>query len=387
MTAPRKLRMAMVGGGLGSFIGDVHRKAAAMDGLIELCAGAFSSTPEKALASAKALGIPEARSYPDYVTMLATEAELPETERVEVVSIVTPNHMHFAPAKAALLAGFHVICDKPMTLTLDEATELEAIVASTGKVFALTHNCTSYPMVRQAKAMIAKGELGTIRKVNAHYMQGWLSNPVEKSGHKQASWRTDKAQSGIGGALGDIGTHAHNLVEFVTGMNVKDVCADLTSYGEGRALDDDGNVLLRFENGAKGAILFSQVATGEENDLGFEVYGSEGSLVWRSENPNELTAKWLDATKPKMTYTTAGQGMYPAVASGYTRLPAGHPEGFLEGFANVYKHFAQAVLEFASSGRISDTPEYPTVSDGVRGMKFIYKCVESSENNSAWTRV
>ncbi|MBQ4821698.1 Gfo/Idh/MocA family oxidoreductase [Aquimarina sp. MMG016] len=379
-----RLKMGMVGGGIGSFIGDVHRKAASIDGMIDLVCGAFSSSEDKSIASAEVLGIPKHRTYGSFEQMIIEEVKLPEEERMDFVSIVTPNHMHFPPAKMALEHGFHVICDKPMTLTLEEAVELEKIVQSSGKVFALTHNYTGYPMVKQAKAMIAKGDLGTIRKVNVQYLQGWLATAVEKTGQKQAAWRVDPNKSGIGGALGDIGTHAENLVEYITGIQIKELAADLSAYGEGRTLDDDGNILLRFDNGAKGVMTFSQIATGEENNLGVKIYGTKGSVTWYQENPNELVVKWLD--QPKQVYTPGGNGGYPE-ASEYVRIPAGHPEGYLEGFATIYRSFAKELNQIKDSKSGSTLPDFPTAQDGVRGMKFIYAAVESSKNNAEWTKL
>lgn len=379
-----RLKMGMVGGGIGSFIGDVHRKAAGIDGMIDLVCGAFSSSKEKSLASAKELGIPDNRAYGSFEEMIEKESLLPENERMDFVAIVTPNHMHFPPAKMALEKGFHVICDKPVTLTLDEALELEKVVHSSGKIFALTHNYTGYPMVKQAKAMIAKGDLGELRKINIQYLQGWLATAVEKTGQKQASWRVDPKKSGIGGALGDIATHAENLAEYITDLQIKELAADLTAFGDSRILDDDGNILLRFENGAKGVLTFSQIATGEENNLGIRVYGTKGSLAWYQENPNELTVYWLD--KPKQIYTPGGNGTYPE-SSDYVRIPAGHPEGYLEGFATIYRSFAKELNSIMSGNSISKHLDFPTIADGVRGMQFIYAAVNSSKNNAAWTKL
>ncbi|TPN82272.1 Gfo/Idh/MocA family protein [Aquimarina algicola] len=378
------LKMGMIGGGAGSFIGDVHRKAASIDGMITLVCGAFSSTEEKSLASAEALGIPKNRAYGSFEEMIKKEALLPEEERMDFVAIVTPNHMHFPPAKMALEHGFHVICDKPMTLTLDEAQELENIVESSQKVFALTHNYTGYPMVKQAKAMISKGDLGIIRKVNVQYLQGWLSTAVEKTGQKQASWRVDPKKSGIGGALGDIGTHAENLVEYITGTQIEELAADLSAFGEGRTLDDDGNILLRFKNGAKGTMTFSQIATGEENNLGVKIYGTKGSLEWYQENPNELIARWLE--QPKQIFTPGGNGGYPE-ASDYVRIPAGHPEGYLEGFATIYRSFAKELINIKNGQSMAKKFDFPTVKDGTRGMKFIYAAVKSSSDNAKWVKI
>ncbi|WP_282087569.1 Gfo/Idh/MocA family protein [Aquimarina algiphila] len=379
----KKLKMGMVGGGIGSFIGDVHRKAAGIDGMISLVCGAFSSSEEKSITSAEAIGISKNRAYGSFEQMIKEEAKLPEDERMDFVAIVTPNHMHFPPAKMALEHGFHVICDKPMTLTLEEAVELEKIIAASGKVFALTHNYTGYPMVKQAKAMIAKGDLGTIRKINVQYLQGWLSTALEKTDHKQAAWRVDPKRSGIGGALGDIGTHAENLVEYITGTQITELAADLSAFGEGRTLDDDGNVLLRFANGAKGIMTFSQIATGEENNLGVKIYGTKGSIEWYQENPNELVVRWLD--QPKQVFTPGGNGGYPE-SSDYVRIPAGHPEGYLEGFATIYRSFAKELL-LTKEKQPSAQHDFPTAKDGVRGMKFIYAAVESSQNNARWIKM
>ncbi|MHA7057528.1 Gfo/Idh/MocA family protein [Aquimarina sp. M1] len=379
-----RLKMGMVGGGTGSFIGDVHRKAASIDGMIDLVCGAFSSSKEKSIASGKELGIPDDRTYGSFEEMITIEAKLPEGKKMDFVAIVTPNHMHFSPAKMALQHGFHVICDKPLSLNMEEAIELEKIVKSSGKVFALTHNYTGYPMVKQAKAMIAKGDLGVIRKINVHYLQGWLSTAVEKTGQKQASWRVDPKRSGIGGALGDIGTHAENLVEYITGNEIEAIAADLTAFGDGRSLDDDGNILLRFKNGAKGIMSFSQIATGEENNLGVKIYGTKGSVAWYQEKPNQLIVKWLE--QPKQIYTPDGNGTYPE-SSKYVRIPAGHPEGYLEGFATIYRSFAKELKRVKSGKEISTNPDFPTVTDGVRGMRFIYAAVESSQSNASWIKL
>jgi len=378
----RKLRMGMIGGGIGSFIGDVHRKAASLDGMIELVCGAFSSTPEKSIASGKDLYLPEERCYKDYEEMIAKEKILPEDQRMNFVAIVTPNHMHFAPAKLALENGFHVVCDKPMTLTLEEAIELEKIVTKSRLLFALTHNYTGHPLVKQAKAMVANGDLGNIRKIQVHYLQGWLSTSVEKTGHKQASWRVDPSKSGIGGALGDIGTHAENLVEYITDLKIEELAADLGRFGEGRILDDDGNLLLRMENGAKGTMSFSQIALGEENNLSIKVYGEKGSLEWHQENPNQLITHWLKS--PQKIFTPNGNDLYPEALNS-SRIPAGHPEGYLEAFATIYKNFAIHLMAILDHKPI-EKPDYPTVYDGIRSMKFINAAVESDKNNSTWTK-
>ncbi|WP_340066309.1 Gfo/Idh/MocA family oxidoreductase [Ascidiimonas aurantiaca] len=379
----RKLRMGMIGGGIGSFIGDVHRKAAFIDGQIELVCGSFSSTPERSKKSGQQLFVHKDRCYDNYKEMFIREQKLPENERMDFVAIVTPNHMHFEPAKMALENGFHVVCDKPMTLTVTEAETLQKLVQKTGLLFALTHNYTGYPMVKQARAMIAHNNLGNIRKVQVQYLQGWLATEVEKTGQKQATWRVDPKKSGLGGALGDIGTHAENLVEYITGLKMLEIAADLGKFGKGRLLDDDGNLLLRLENGAKGTMSFSQIATGEENNLSIRVYGEKGSIEWHQENPNQLITRWLD--KPKKIFTPNGHNLYPE-AMAASRIPAGHPEGYLEGFANIYKSFANhltAVLE----GKTIENPDYPSVSEGVRGVKFIHTAVASSKENASWKRL
>ncbi|GGZ73325.1 Gfo/Idh/MocA family protein [Algibacter mikhailovii] len=379
----RKLRMGMVGGGAGSFIGDVHRKAAAIDGMIELVCGAFSSSVEKSIDSGIALNLDKSRCYGTFEEMILKEKNLPEDVRMDFVAIVTPNHMHFPPAKLALENGFHVVCDKPITLTLEEAEALQSVVETRGKLFALTHNYTGNSMVKQAKAMVAKGEIGVVRKIQAQYLQGWLSTSVEKTEQKQAAWRVDPKKSGIGGALGDIGTHAENLIEYITGLKIEEIAADLGRFGEGRVLDDDGNMLIRMENGAKGTISISQIALGEENNLGIRVYGTKGSLEWYQENPNELITRWLD--EPKKIYTPNGNGLHDEALE-VCRIPAGHPEGYLEAFATIYKNFAMHLTAINNKETIEKI-DYPTVEDGIRGMKFIYAAVESDKNNAAWVKI
>ncbi|MGY6647852.1 Gfo/Idh/MocA family protein [Wenyingzhuangia sp. IMCC45574] len=379
----KKLKMGMIGGGAGSFIGDVHRKASSIDGMIELVCGAFSSTPEKSISSGKDLGIPSDRCYANYQEMIAKEKELPENERMDFVAIVTPNHMHVPPAKLALENGFHVVCDKPVSLTLDEAIELEEVINNSGKLFALTHNYTGHPMVKQAKALVDNGSIGKIRKIQAQYLQGWLSTSIEKDGQKQAAWRTDPKKSGIGGALGDIGTHAENLIEYITGLKIAEIAADLGVFGAGRTLDDDGNMLIRMDNGAKGTISISQIALGEENNLAIKVYGEKGALEWHQENPNELLTRWLE--EPQKIYTPNGNGLYPEALE-VSRIPAGHPEGYLEAFATIYKNFATH-LNAIKKGEAVEKTDYPTIKDGIRGMKFIYAAVESDNNNAAWVKI
>lgn len=381
----QKLRMGMVGGGMGAFIGAVHRMAAAIDGEIELVCGAFSSDPEKSRASGAALGLPADRCYGTFEEMIRREKRLRPERRMQFVSIVTPNHVHFAPAKMALENGFAVICDKPLAFNLKEALALEKIVEKTGQLFALTHNYTGYPMVKQARQMIRHGELGALRKVVVEYPQGWLSTPLESSGQKQASWRTDPARSGIAGAMGDIGTHAENLAEYITGQHITELCADISTFVPGRALDDDGNVLLHFSGGAKGILHASQISAGEENNLNIRVYGEKGGLEWRQMEPNTLLVKWLD--RPTQVYRTGVGNLYPE-AQAHTRIPAGHPEGYLEAFANIYRNFALC-LRARLEGREPDPvyTDFPSVHDGVRGMRFIEKVIASGKSNKKWVGV
>ena len=377
----QKIRMGMVGGGIGAFIGGVHRMAAALDGEIDLVCGAFSSAPEKSRASAAQLGLPLERSYADFEAMILGEKQRPAEERMQFVSIVTPNHMHFAPAKMALENGFHVICDKPLAFNMEEALALEKLVAETGLVFALTHNYTGYPMVKQARQMIRNGQIGPIRKVIVEYPQGWLSTPVEATDNKQAAWRTDPTRSGIAGAMGDIGTHAENLAEYITGLQITELCADISTFVPGRQLDDDGNVLLHFNNGAKGILHASQIAAGEENNLNIRVYGEKGGLEWRQMEPNTLLVKWLD--QPTQVYRAGTGNLYPE-AQVHARIPAGHPEGYLEAFANIYRNFAYT-LRAVTEGRKPDPMyDFPSVQDGVRGMRFVEKVIASGKSENKW---
>lgn len=374
--------MGMVGGGIGAFIGGVHRMAAALDGEIELVCGAFSSNPEKSRASGAALGLPADRCYDTFEDMIRGEKRLRPERRMQFVSIVTPNHVHFAPAKMALQNGFAVICDKPLAFNLKEALALEKIVQKTGQLFALTHNYTGYPMVKQARQMIRHGELGALRKIVVEYPQGWLSTNLEASGQKQAAWRTDPSRSGIAGAMGDIGTHAENLAEYISGQHITELCADISTFVPGRALDDDGNVLLHFSGGAKGILHASQIAAGEENNLNIRIYGEKGGLEWRQMEPNSLWVKWLD--RPMQVYRTGGATLYPE-AQAHTRIPAGHPEGYLEAFANIYRNFAFC-LRARLEGRAPDPVymDFPTVQDGVRGMRFIEKVIASGKSKQKW---
>ncbi|MDU8887144.1 Gfo/Idh/MocA family oxidoreductase [Yeosuana sp. MJ-SS3] len=380
---PRKLRMGMIGGGLGSFIGDVHRKAAGLDGMIDLVCGAFSSTTEKSKASGKALFLPEDRCYGNYEEMILKESKLTKDIRMDFVAVVTPNHMHFKPTKMALEHGFHVVCDKPVTLTLEEAEELYLVIKKSGKLFALTHNYSGYPMVKQARAMVMNGDLGNIRKVQVQYIQGWLATNKEHEGHKQAKWRVDPKRSGIGGGLGDIGTHAENLISYVTGLEIEELAADLTTFGKGRILDDDGHLLLRLENGAKGIMSYSQIALGEENNFAIRVYGDKGSIVWKQENPNRLVAKWLN--EPNKIYTPLGHDLYPEAIEA-CRIPKGHPEGYIEAFANIYKNFALHFMAILDGNNIVKA-NYPSIEEGLKGMRFIYASVESNKNNAKWTKI
>ena len=380
----RKIRMGMVGGGRGAFIGAVHRMAAALDGQIELVCGAFSSNPEKSKLSGEDLYLPSDRVYGSYAEMIEKEKALPESERMDFVSIVTPNHVHFGPAKMALENGFHVVCDKPVTFNLEEALALEKLVNETGLIFALTHNYTGYPMVKHARQMVAEGKLGKIRKVVVEYPQGWLATKLEESGQKQADWRTDPKRSGAAGAMGDIGTHAENLAEYITGLKISELCSDLTAFVDGRLLDDDGSVLLRFNSGAKGILFASQIAVGEENNLNIRVYGEKGGLEWHQQEPNTLLTKWLD--RPVQVLRT-GVGELANAAQAATRIPAGHPEGYLEAFANIYRNFAYCV-QARLAGEEPDAlhTDFPTVSDGVRGMEFIERVVESSQKGAIWVK-
>ncbi|MTB51823.1 gfo/Idh/MocA family oxidoreductase [Lewinella sp. W8] len=377
--------MGMVGGGRGAFIGAVHRIAAAIDQQIELVCGAFSSSPEKSKASGEDLFLPADRVYGSYEEMILKEKELPEDVRMDFISIVTPNHVHFGPAKMALENGFHVVCDKPMTFSVEEARMLVKLVEETGLIFALTHNYTGYPMVKQARDMIKAGDIGKVRKVVVEYPQGWLATKLEDSDQKQASWRTDPSKSGLGGAMGDIGTHAENLAEYMTGLQIESVCADLTSFVPGRRLDDDANILLRFAGGAKGVLHCSQIAVGEENGLNIRVWGETGGLEWHQQEPNTLIVKNLEGPA---TYYRTGVGELSAAAQAAQRVPAGHPEGYLEAFANIYKNFAHCV-QARLAGKEPDPlyTDFPDVHDGLRGMVFVERVVQNSQSDDKWTTI
>ncbi|KAA6438740.1 Gfo/Idh/MocA family oxidoreductase [Dyadobacter flavalbus] len=373
--------MGMVGGSLEAFIGGVHRRAAIMDGEIELVCGAFSSDPAKSKETGKALYLPENRIYDNYEEMILKEKELPEGERMDFVSIVTPNHVHHAPTKLALENGFHVVCDKPITLNTQEAEEIVALAEKSGLVFCLTHNYTGYPMVKEAREMIASGAIGEIRKVIVEYPQGWLSAYVEVAGNKQAAWRTDPKRSGAAGGLGDIGTHAENLAEYITGLKITELCADLTIFVKGRLLDDDANILLRFNNGAKGILQNSQIANGEENDLNIRVYGETGGLQWKQMEPNTLIHK----TNEGVRIIRTGVGNLSKAAQVHTRIPAGHPEGYFEAFANLYRNFAIHVRAYWEGITPDPVYDFPTAKDGLRGMKFIDTVIASNNSETKWT--
>lgn len=375
------IRYGMVGGGQGAFIGGVHRIAARLDGEFTLVAGALSADPARAAASAADLGLDPERSYASFAEMARDEAARPDG--IEVVAIVTPNHMHFPVAEAFLKAGIHVICDKPLTSTLADAKKLAEIAKSSGKLFILTHNYTGYPMVRQARQMVANGLLGDLRLVQAEYAQDWLTEAVEETGNKQASWRTDPAKTGAGGATGDIGTHAFNLARFVTGLTVDMLAADLQSFVPGRRVDDNAHVMLRFNGGARGMLWASQVAPGHENGLSLRVYGTEAGLEWAQEDPNYLWFTPFGQPRQRITRNGAGAG---AAAARMSRIPPGHPEGYLEGFANIYTEAALAIRA-ARGGKPAPEAIYPTITDGVEGVAFVAACVESSKNDAAWTRL
>ncbi len=376
----------MIGGGRGAFIGGIHRIAANMDGLIELACGALSSQTANALESGKMLFLPEDRIYQSYEDMIRQESKLPADQRMDFVSIVTPNHVHFEPAMMALEHGFHVVIDKPISFTLDEARQLKKKVDETGLLLLLTHTYSGYPMVKQAKKMIREGVFGQIRKIYVEYPQGWLSRLAEKDGNAQAAWRTDPARSGKSGCMGDIGTHAAHLAEYISGLRITRLCADLNTVVEGRTLDDDGSVLLKFENGASGVLIATQVAAGEENPLSIRIYGENGGLEWAQQEPNTLLVKWID--KPTQILRTGVDYSEPlsSYAIHNTRTPGGHPEGYLEAFANLYRNFALTL-----AARIDGTcltPEmldFPSVEDGLRGMAFIDSVVKSSLSKEKWT--
>lgn len=381
----RKLRMGMVGGGKDAFIGAIHRIAANMDGLIELKCGALSSHKDVALQSGKELFLPEDRIYSSYEEMIEKESKKPDDERIDFITIVTPNFAHFDPAMLALENGFNVVVEKPMTLTLEQAKQLQKKVEETGLELCLTHTYSGYPMVKQARAMIQKGKLGKIRKIVVEYMQGWLSRLSEKEGNSGAAWRTDPSKSGKAGCMGDIGTHAAHLAEYVSGLKITKLCANLNIVVSGRMLDDDGNVLLRFEEGVNGVLIASQIAAGEENNLTLRIYGEKGSIEWAQMEPNTLIVKWLD--EPAQILRAGSNYPYlDKFAKDNCRTPGGHPEGYLEAFGNIYKNFALTLLS-KLEGK-APTPEmldFPKVDEGVRGMAFIENVVASSKSDEKWT--
>ncbi len=381
-----KIRMGMIGGGEGSFIGPVHRMAARLDGMIEVVCGAFSSDPAVSETTGKLEGLESARIYGSWQEMIRNEKSLPDDKKPHFIAIVTPNHLHYGPARMALEAGFSILCDKPLCMSVAEAIDLYDTVQRTGRLFCLTHNYTGYPMVKCARELVLSGELGEIRKIAVEYFQGWLSSPVETTGNRQAEWRADPDRAGIAGAMADIGTHAFNLAEYVSGLEVVSLSADLHSIVTGRKLDDDGSVFLRFENDVSGTLLASQIALGEENNLSLRVYGSKGSLSWRQMEPNSLTVRWPD--RPMQIYRTATAfpetGMSAVL---HSRIPAGHPEGFIEAFANLYRNFALHIAAEAAGKEADNSYDYPGINEGVRGMKFLEAVVASASDSSFWKNI
>jgi len=384
----RKLRMAMVGGGPGAFIGEVHRRASRLDGGIDLVAGAFDIDPKKSRKMGKQLGLDRRRVYADYLELIEKEQALPADERIDFVTVATPNNWHFPIAKACLEGGFHVMCEKPMTLTVKEALALQSVVRKSRKIFGLMHNYTGYPMVKLARDMVEQGDLGTIYKVVVHYTQGWLIRPIEREGQMQASWRADPKQSGAAGCMGDIGTHAANLAEFITGLSIQTLCSDLTKFVKGRKLDDDGSVLLRFNKGAKGVLYASQISIGEENNLAIWIYGENASLEWRQEHPNELYVNEASSAQQVWRRGNDYVAAKSASAARCTRLPSGHPEAFFEAFANNYLNFADTVRAREERRKPTDLEsDFPGIREGVRGMKFIEAVVASSAKGSKWIKL
>ena len=375
-----KIKLGMVGGGEGAFIGEVHRIAARMDERFHLCAGALCSDPERSLKSALDLGLPEDRSYSDYKEMAISESQ--RDDGINFVSIVTPNHLHHPIAKAFLEVGINVICDKPMTMNSEEAQELIDISESSDLIFAVTYNYSGYPLIREAREIIKKGELGSIRIIKVEYIQDWLTEPIEKTGQKQASWRVDPKKSGIGGSIGDIGTHAFHLAHFVTQQLPNKISADLSCFVEGRELDDNAHILMRYESGAKGMIWSSQVAPGNENNLKIQIYGEKGGLIWQQENPNELILNLLNQPSKRLT---RGSSFVGDQSARLTRIPAGHPEGYLEGFANIYREVADEFSAKISGKPISKDILYPTSKEGLYGVSFIEAAIESNSKDSVWT--
>ncbi len=384
MNLKRKLRMGMIGGGRGAFIGTVHRMAASLDGKIELVAGCFSADPEKSKASGEDFFLNSSRVYGTYQEMAAKEAALPADQRVDFVSIVTRNNTHFAIAKAFLEAGFNVICDKPLTFNLAEAKKLRSIVQKSGKVFALTHNYTGYPMVKEAREMVRSGKLGRLMKVVVEYPQGYAITALDEKGvSKIANWRMDPSVAGASNCMADIGTHAENLARYITGLEIESIVAELSTFIPGRPLDDDGNCLIRYKGGAKGILYASQVSNGDENNLNIRVYGTKASLEWHQEDPNELIVKVVN--QPRSVYRR-GNSYLSAAAQSNTRTPFGHPEAFIEAFANVYLAAATAIADEVSGRKLKGPYDFPTIEDGVHGMAFIETVVKSAKSNSKWTK-
>ncbi len=380
----RKLNMGMVGGGRGAFVGGIHRMAARLDGEIDLVAGAFSSDPEKNKQSGKDLFLDPQRVYSDYQTMAKTEAGLLAGKRIDFVSIVTPNHLHFPIAKEFLEAGINVVCDKPMTFDLEEAFSLRNIVKKTGKVFVLTHNYIGYPIVKEGRELVRRGTLGSILKVIVEYPQGWLLRPIDAEGQKQAVWRTDPEKAGASACVGDIGTHAENLARYITGLEIEELRADFNTYVAGRRLEDDADLLLRYRGGTRGVLHASQVLAGEENDFNIRVYGTKASLEWHQENPGDLSIKYPDAPKQILR---RGQSNLSDAAVRATRLPTGAPEGYIEGFANIYREATRAICAEVNGEGAPQDLDFPTVEDGVKGMAFITAAVQSTKNGGVWTRL
>jgi len=381
-----KIRMGMIGGSQDGFIGSVHRMAAALDGNIELVCGAFSSDPSRSFETGKALHLSENRIYGSFEEMIVKETKLPMEERMQFVSIVTPNFLHAKPATLALQYGFHVLCEKPLAFSLAEAEELCIQAKKSGLLFGVTHNYTGYPMIKEAKHLISNGALGHIRKVLVEYPQGWLASSIESDGQKQASWRTNPKQAGISCCVGDIGTHAENLAEYITGLKITELSADVSTFVEGRQLDDDAAVLIRFENGAKGVLIASQIANGEENELKIRVYGEHGGVEWLQSEPNSLIVKQNDQPK-QIRRAGANHSYLSEAARMHCRLPAGHPEGYIESMANLYRNFADAVQQFSKGLPANPLLDFPTIEDGIRGMKFIETVITSGKENAAWKKL
>lgn len=380
----RKIRMGMVGGGPGSFIGAVHRIAANLDGQIELVCGCFSARPEKSLETGRSLFLPDDRIYASYQEMIEKESLLPEGERMDFVAITTPNHVHFGPAMMALEHGFHVVLDKPMTYTLEEALRLRDKVRETGLLFMLTHTYTAYPMVKEARERVRRGDFGKIRRVYVEYPQGWLYDDCAAT-NKQAAWRVDPARSGKAGCMGDIGTHAFNLAEYITGLKTVELCGELNTFVPGRLLDDDGAALLRYEGGARGTLTASQVAVGVENGLNIRVYGEKGGLEWRQEEPNTMLVRWPDRPAE---IVRVSNGYMSGIAAFNSRTPAGHPEGYIEAFANLYRNFALALrARLKGEEPAPETLDFPSVEEGVRGMRFIEAIVSTGATGEKWVKI